>query len=319
MSHPADSFSKDEGYYASMADLMAGMLFIFIIIAMVFALDVRKDRVDAVAEAEAKAEARVKAELDVPATPLDRPSPVDTEIAVRARLIETIRDFLASRGIQVESAPREGLLRLPAGQYFAAKGASLLPAGQTMISHLGEALGRWLPCLAAGAPPPDAAACQPFAGARLRTVRIETHAEPGLQTAGEAESLTGARAVHLLSGLLGAGAPLLDLRNDAAERLLDIRGMGVQWPLEPAPVEPVPAQPVIEPAKPAPPPAKGAAVKKDAGKKEAGKQETEKSIPAKHDPPQPRSQRIDLRFDMVVPGAEQPGQAGGLILRPTAK
>ena len=60
MSHPADSFSKDEGYYASMADLMAGMLFIFIIIAMVFALDVRKDRVDAVAEAEAKAEARVK-------------------------------------------------------------------------------------------------------------------------------------------------------------------------------------------------------------------------------------------------------------------
>jgi chemotaxis protein MotB len=319
MSHPADSFSKDEGYYASMADLMAGMLFIFIIIAMVFALDVRKDRVDAVAEAEAKAEARVKAELDVPATPLDRPSPVDTEIAVRARLIETIRDFLASRGIQVESAPREGLLRLPAGQYFAAKGASLLPAGQTMISHLGEALGRWLPCMAAGAPAPDAAACQPFAGVLLRTVRIETHAEPGLQTAAEAESLTGARAVHLLSGLLGAGAPLLDLRNDAAERLLDIRGMGVQWPLEPAPVEPVPAQPVAEPAKPAPPPAKGAAAKKDAGKKEAGKQEAEKSIPAKHDPPQPRSQRIDLRFDMVVPVVEQPGQAGGLILRPTAK
>ena len=31
MSHPADSFSKDEGYYASMADLMAGMLFIFIL------------------------------------------------------------------------------------------------------------------------------------------------------------------------------------------------------------------------------------------------------------------------------------------------
>jgi hypothetical protein len=76
---------------------------------------------------------------------------------------------------------------------------------------------------------------------------------------------------------------------------------------------------MAEPAKPAPPPTKGAAVKKDAGKKEAGKQEAEKSIPAKHDPPQPRSQRIDLRFDMVVPVVEQPGQAGGLILRPTAK
>ena len=121
MSHPADRFSKDEGYYASMADLMAGMLFIFIIVAMVFAMDVRKDRVDAVAEAEAKAEARVKAELDIPATPLDRPAPVDIEIAVRARLVETIRDFLASRGVQVESEPREGLLRLPAGPLLRAR------------------------------------------------------------------------------------------------------------------------------------------------------------------------------------------------------
>ena len=310
------ALSKDEGYYASMADLMAGMLFIFIIIAMVFALDVRKDRVDAVAEAEAKAEARVKAELDVPATPLDRPSPADTEIAVRARLIETIRDFLAS----LRHPGRKRAARGIVGACWLAsnsprlKGASPLPAGQTMISHLGEALGRWLPCMAAGAPAPDAAACQPFAGARLRTVRIETHAEPGLQTAAEAESLTGARAVHLLSGLLGAGAPLLDLRNDAAERLLDIRGMGVQWPLEPALVEPVPTQPVAEPAKPAPPPAKGAA-----GKKDAGKNDTVKGIPAKVEPPQPRSQRIDLRFEMVVLVTEQPGQGGGLILRPTAK
>ena len=206
MSHPADSFSKDEGYYASMADLMAGMLFIFIIIAMVFALDVRKDRVDAVAEAEAKAEARIKAKLDVTATPLERPAKADVEIMVRARLIEEIRDFLASRGIQAEGIPREGLLRLPAGRYFAPAGAMPLAPGQTMVSHLGEALGRWLPCMSNGAPQPDSAVCQPFAEARLRTVRIEVHAEPGQQTAAEADSLTGARAVHLLSGLLGGGS-----------------------------------------------------------------------------------------------------------------
>src|SRR4051794_2210659 len=92
MSHSADSYSNDEGYYASMADLMAGMLFIFIIVAMVFAIDVRQDRVEAVAEAAAKAEARVKAEakaeLKSPATPLDRPAPVDMYIEVRARLVE---------------------------------------------------------------------------------------------------------------------------------------------------------------------------------------------------------------------------------------
>jgi chemotaxis protein MotB len=316
MSLPADSFSKDEGYYASMADLMAGMLFIFIIIAMVFALDVRKDRVDAVAEAEAKAEARIKAELDVPATPLERPPQADIEIAVRARLIEEIREFLASRGIQAEGMPREGLLRLPAGRYFAPAGAMPLAPGQTMMSHLGEALGRWLPCLSNGAPQPDGMVCQPFAEARLRTVRIEVHAEPGPQTAAEADSLTGARAVHLLSGLLGVSPRLLDLRNDAAERLVDIRGMGAQWPLEPAPVEAKPAEPV----KPAP--GKGTSGKKEAGKKDIGS-----GAPATAEPAQPlgqtqnqaRSQRIDLRFDVAVPGAEQPGQAGGLILRPTSK
>lgn len=316
MSHPADSFSKDEGYYASMADLMAGMLFIFIIIAMVFALDVRKDRVDAVAEAEAKAEARIKAKLDVTATPLERPAKADVEIMVRARLIEEIRDFLASRGIQAEGIPREGLLRLPAGRYFAPAGAMPLAPGQTMVSHLGEALGRWLPCMSNGAPQPDSAVCQPFAEARLRTVRIEVHAEPGQQTAAEADSLTGARAVHLLSGLLGVSPHLLDLRNDAAERLVDMRGMGAQWPLEPAPVEAKPA----EPAKPAP--GKGTSGKKDTGKKDIGS-----GAPATAEPAQPpgqtqnqaRSQRIDLRFDVAVPGSEQPGQPGGLILRPTSK
>jgi chemotaxis protein MotB len=306
MSHPADNFSKDEGYYASMADLMAGMLFIFIIVAMVFAIDVRKDRVEAVAEAEAKAEARVKAELEIPATPLDRPAPVDTEIAVRARLVETIREFLAARGVRVESEPREGLLRLPANLLFEPAGAVPLPAGRTALSHLAEALDRWLPCLSNGAPAPDMAACASFTAARLRTVRIEVHAEPGERTAAEAESLTGARAVHLLSGLLGVEPRLLDLRNDAAERLLDVRGMGAQWPLEPA-LEPASAAAgKAEPVKTAPAPTKGGANK---GKVEAAQVEA----------PQPRSQRIDLRFDMVVPGTEQPGQAGGLILRPTAK
>jgi hypothetical protein len=308
-----------------MADLMAGMLFIFIIVAMVFAIDVRKDKVEAVAEAEAKAEARVKAELDIPATPLDRPAPVDTEIAVRARLVEAIRDFLAARGVRVESEPREGLLRLPANLLFAPTGTMPLPAGQTAVSHLAAALDRWLPCLSNGSPPPVIAACQPFTAARLRMVRIEVHAEPGQRTAGEAESLTGARAVHLLSGLLGTSPHLLDLRNDAAERLLDVRGMGAQWPLEPAntaaaKVEPVKTAPV-EPAKTAA--VKGGAVKRDANKGdnkgELAKVEAAKVEAAKIDPLQPRSQRIDLRFDMVVPGTERPGQAGGLILRPTAK
>jgi chemotaxis protein MotB len=313
VSHSAGKFSKDEGYYASMADLMAGMLFIFIIVAMVFAIDVRKDRIEAVAEAEAKAEARVKAELEIPATPLDRPAPVDIEIVVRARLVEAIREFLAARGVRVESEPREGLLRLPAGRLFAATGAVPLPAGKTVVSHLAEALDRWLPCLSSGAPPPDMAACQPFTGARLRTVRIEVHAEPGQRTAGEADSLTGARAVHLLSGLLGVGPHLLDLRNDAAERLLDVRGMGAQWPLEPA----LAVAGKVEPVTPVPD--KGGAGKNAPAKNTPVKIEAAKNVPAKIEPPQPRSQRIDLRFDMIVPGTEQPGQAGGLILRPTAK
>src|SRR3954453_14559542 len=164
MSHSADSYSKDEGYYASMADLMAGMLFIFIIVAMVFAIDVRQDRVEAAAKAEArvKAEADAKAELKSPATPLDRPAPVDMYIEVRARLVEAIRDYLAARGVQVESEPREGLLRLPADRLFAPSGATPLHDGQVAFSHLADALDTYLPCLAKGAPLPDSAVCAPF-------------------------------------------------------------------------------------------------------------------------------------------------------------
>jgi len=49
--------------------------------------------------------------------------------------------------------------------------------------------------------------------------------------------------------------------------------------------------------------------KGETGKGEAGTGETARV----------RSRRIDLRFDMFVPGTEQPGQAEGVILRPTAK
>jgi chemotaxis protein MotB len=65
----------------------------------------------------------------------------------------------------------------------------------------------------------------------------------------------------------------------------------------------------VESATPAPAPSKG-----DAGKKGA-----DKRGPVKVEAAPLRSQRIDLRFDMVVPGTERPGQAEGLILRPTAK
>jgi len=68
--------------------------------------------------------------------------------------------------------------------------------------------------------------------ARAGRRRFARHFEPGPRSAAEAESLTGARAVHLLSGLLSVRPHLMDLRNDAAERLIDVRGMGAQWPLE---------------------------------------------------------------------------------------
>ena len=84
-------------------------------------------------------------------------------------------------------------------------------------------------------------------------------------------------------------------------------------------MEPIPAKPA-EPVKPAPAPAKGGS-RQERRRQEAPWQTVEAAkIEAGEasKPPQPRSQRIDLRFDMVVPGVEQPGQAGGLILRPTA-
>ncbi|EWY40647.1 hypothetical protein N825_34790 [Skermanella stibiiresistens SB22] len=314
MLNPVDSFSKDEGYYASMADLMAGMLFIFIIVAMVFALDVRKDRVDAVTEAKAKVEAeieatveaRVKARVDAAIlaadslVPVERPVPVDMDIEARAKLVENIRDHLLAHGVAVESAPREGLLRIPADPLFGPDEVTPSPTGQGAIARLAEALDIWLPCVAGGAPPPDSNLCGPFARARLRSLRIETHIDTGALSAADADSLTGARAVHLLSGLLTAKPGLMSMRNDLAERLLDVRGMGAAWPLVIAGVQPSAAGPAK-------------AVKGETAKTGQEQGEAQRiAIRARH-------RRIDLRFDMRVPGTERPGQAEGVILRPTVK
>jgi hypothetical protein len=328
VSNPADSFSKDEGYYASMADLMAGMLFIFIIVATVFALDVRKDMVDAVTEAkvkveaeiEAAVEARVKAKVqeilearmsaaDSP-VPVDRPIPVDMDIEARARLVENLRDHLMAHGVAVESEPREGLLRIPADPVFGPGEVTPSLAGKSAIARLAEALDIWLPCVAAGTSPPESNICAPFAQTRLRSLRIETHIDAAALSVADADSLTGARAVHLLSGLLTAKPGLMNLRNDLAERLLDVRGMGAAWPLETATSQ----SSANGHAKMAP--EKTPDKTPDKTKAATAGRSGAKSLMIAA---QARDRRIDLRFDMRVPGTERPGQAEGVILRPTVK
>jgi chemotaxis protein MotB len=92
------TIEEDESYFVSMTDLMVGLLFIFIIMLMVFALQYR--------EAERK---NREAELEKHMT---------TERLVNAQqvrndILESLQKYLRDHGITVEIVKDQGVLRLP--------------------------------------------------------------------------------------------------------------------------------------------------------------------------------------------------------------
>jgi chemotaxis protein MotB len=102
---------EGENYFVSMTDMMVGVLFIFIIMLMVFALDFRtKTDVQKVAIEEAQNVAakvrdlqeQVRQEIDL----------LDKAAAVRRRLLEDIKNELAAANIHVEISPKSDVLRI---------------------------------------------------------------------------------------------------------------------------------------------------------------------------------------------------------------
>ena len=185
--------SVDEGsYLASVSDLMSGLMFIFIIVIVVFALGLK--------EQEVKKEDEVRR--------------LRGAAEERARLLERIKDDLTKAGIQVSIAPDQGVLRLGEGILFALGRADLDAQGQTTVLRSAQVLGEVLPCYTVAPPRSRRSDCGPSGSAgRLDALFVEGHTDNlqinGLREFKDNWELSTARAKSIFNSLVTTN-PLLD-------------------------------------------------------------------------------------------------------------
>ena len=114
---------EEENYFVSMTDMMVGLVFIFIILLMYFALQFRQT-------------------TDV----LSGANVTRGEILKTLKQIMDADPRLARRGVKVQIDPRDGLLRLPDEILFDSARDELKPEGRDAVAALADALNAVLPC-----------------------------------------------------------------------------------------------------------------------------------------------------------------------------
>jgi flagellar motor protein MotB len=255
--HPRADDEEKKDVFAPVADLMVGVVFIFIVMIMALSLvmmddavpratynlavkelnDTRIERDALVVERDAlkaerdalKARARQLADFVtylrtqgvVPL--LDRLAEAD---ATRAKILQMLKNRLAEAGVNVEADFRSGVLRLPTGNLFPSAQADPTPYGREVIRILGVTLADTVPCFLPGAAP----GCPPLsAGNVLNAVYIEGHTDSAAFH-GEANGfhdnwdLSAARAIEAYRIVRESDGRIPVLKNGEGKSLLGVSG-----------------------------------------------------------------------------------------------
>ena len=253
MSDSGLSEESGEGYFASVSDLMVGVLFVFLLLMTVFALNYRDDKTklaDIIARAERAEQqaqlreveaSRLRAQnealrtrLAQAATALERELRDREE--VRASLLQRLATRLEAGGIRFALDQRSGVLRLSDAVPFPTGRSDLAdPAARHTVEVLAKVLTDVLPCFTAR---PDRSACQPNDAAILETVLVEGHTDsqpyPNMtaqQSQAENDRLSTARALTVFATLRQQQPGLDGLHNPAGQPLLGVSGYGQRRPL----------------------------------------------------------------------------------------
>lgn len=226
-----------EGYFASVSDLMVGILFVFLLMLTVFALnyrvaehdqevsrarfDIEKARADRVRELLEQAAAQLQQDIEASSN-------------ARDRLLTTLETTLSQRGIQVWVDRQAGILHLPGDLLFDTLSATLGPRQRDSVGILANALARILPCFT---PITDRTQCEPPNLPVLETVLVEGHTDRRpIGVAGTSfrdnDQLSTERALAVFAELRRAQPSLDALRNaDGSYPLLGVSGFGDRRPL----------------------------------------------------------------------------------------
>ena len=195
------------GQLVSVSDLMAGLLFIFILLVVAYAFELN------VATAKRK----------------EVVSDITNSFEVRRGILSEITREMRERGIQVTVDPDHGILRIPEKVLFPSGSATITDSGRVAITTLSDVLAKVLPCYA-GSPEdmlPPGCDHQQYLG-KIEAIFVEGHTDSvPLRTTSPFEDnweLATQRALESYHELM-LQQPVLDsLRNSRGEPLFSVSG-----------------------------------------------------------------------------------------------
>lgn len=198
-------------YFASMTDLMLGLVFIFIIMLMVSALNMR----------------RAEHQMTTTTTTL-----TEANLARRDLLREIARILGGTLPVTIDAA--NGTLRLGSDVLFPQGSDRPYPDAVPKLRLLAAALDRVLPCYAGAMRP---AYCEIKHSGRLDALYIEGHTDrTPIDTIRFPDNwaLSAARASQTFRQLVAASPGLGALKNDDGRALIGISGYGKYRPIDQA-------------------------------------------------------------------------------------
>ncbi|TXN08568.1 OmpA family protein [Methylobacterium sp. WL103] len=238
---------ESENYFVSMTDMMVGMLFIFIIMLMVFALNYRIGDDDSKRIKDCLTEvlmrnAQLSSDIDANVNRIQndvRGQIEALELAAdqRRRLLTDIRQRLVEQDIKVEIDERNGVLRLTEAAVRFEPGRSDLDVpARYNIGRIGRVLTGVVANYAAckGDGPSDA--CKAFQGAGLETIFVEGHTDTtGVPDAAERDRrnwlLSTERATSTYREILAGSPELRGMRNRRGEQIVSVSGYSSTRPI----------------------------------------------------------------------------------------
>jgi flagellar motor protein MotB len=271
MRHPRHAADEEgEGYFASVSDLMVGILFVFLLMLTVFALNYRQaeqeqlvqrslyerlaaelqqqkaetERQTAEAEKQRQEADRQRSEAETQKkqnevlrgqlTEALRLLEQDLQLREQARqsLLLTLGQQLHDRGVLVEVDERSGVLHLSGDLLFATGSAALSADALRTVRVLADVLQATLPCYAADQ---STAACPVGAVPVLETVLIEGHTDHRAINAyaryRDNDQLATERALAVFAEMRKDQPALDTIRNRDGLQLLGEAGYGDRRPL----------------------------------------------------------------------------------------
>lgn len=199
---------EQESYFVSMADMMVGLLFVFIILLLYFALQFRQ-------------------------TTQDLSSAEQSRATILKRLDEQLRDH----GLAVSIDTGSGVLRLPEDVLFDVGRADLTPRGRQAVAVLGKAMADVLPCYTY---PRPATRC-PMTKQHVDAIFIEGHTDSdpmaGQGLIRDNLDLSVIRATNTFRALVAATPALGAMRNQlpgqgTPQPILSVSGYGADRPVD---------------------------------------------------------------------------------------